>query len=337
MHSQSPIAKVAGNSSTHKTGNTYNVTPGAVKKEKIRNPAALAYELNHNQNSLNSSSSASKLEHYLENNMEYKSNPTSDHFSDLANEHNGTEPTFSPIGKHQPHDNSRSSFDTSLRSEDLEEFRHRNSCKRSSGNANELHVAETDYTVSALGESSQLNQNANNRPILNDQQPVIQSAASFTPSSIVFESSQCDMAEADQASICSSPEKPTSSTKKNEETFQEVVLTFVQGHANNSKESICSNGMQRNKDDNDSNVADVGDGIVSESLRPSYAMGITSEPGPSNLQTIQSSLQNEDLERRQLEEESESALTVNAIVEEILSSPTNSIGVLVTESDDQKE
>ena len=47
LHSQSPVAKITGNSSAYKTSNAYNATSGAVKKEKMRNPATLAYELNH--------------------------------------------------------------------------------------------------------------------------------------------------------------------------------------------------------------------------------------------------------------------------------------------------
>ena len=298
----------------------------------MRNPAALAYEQNHSQNSLNSSSSAPKLEHYLENDIHYKSNPSSDHFADLANQPHGIESISSPIEKHQPRDN-----DISLRSDDHEEFGHRNSHKKNITNVNELHLAETDYSVSATVEPHKNNQNLSGRPILSNHQHAAQSVSSIQRYSAVFEASQCDMAEADQASICSSPEKPTTSTKKNEETFQEVVLTLVQDKATNSKESVCSNGIEIDNGDNDSNLSDVADIRVSENFRPSYSMGMESQTGQSDIQTIRSSVLNEDLERRQLEEESESALTVNAIVEEILSSPTHSLDALVSESDDQRE
>ena len=256
MHSQSPIAKVAGNSSANKYGNTYNVTPGAVKKEKIRNPAALAYEHNHNL--------------------------------------------------------------------------HRNNT------GNETNQEEANFNASAPLESLQPDQNLQNAPISNQHSDQIGSASHERTAS-VFESSQCDMAEADQASICSSPEKPATSNQNKNETFQEVVLTLPQGSFSDINEIRSLNRVKTNNNDNESSdddeVAACETGHPTASLDTAYQSEDSAQLG---IQAIQSSILNENLERRQLEE-SESALTVNAIVEEILNSPTNEIDALITDSDDQRK
>lgn len=311
LHSQSPVAKITGNSSAYKTSNAYHATSGAVKKEKMRNPAALAYEHNHNLHSI--SSSTPKL--------------SSDHVINLDNEFPGPESILNPKSRNQTldHDN------LPMSSEGNEQVSHVN--RLESNASNEAYVKKSDFAISAPIQQIQLSQDLHNNLNRSDHQQAM-SSNSNPRTSVVFESLQCDMAEADQASICSSPEKPSTSNNNNDDTFQEIVLTLPQGNAINPNSNEFSNGA---KVDNDSDRMTDNDNVaMSESGRHSFSDEITLDHADSGIQAIQSSLMNEDLERRQLEEESQSALTVNAIVEEILNSPTSSIDALVTESNDQK-
>ena len=309
LHSQSPVAKITGNSSAYKTSNAYNATSGAVKKEKVRNPAALAYE--HNQIQHSTSSIASKI--------------SSDHIVNVDNESHDPESILNPKSKIQTrgHDN------LPMLSEGIEQVCH---IKRPESNAgNEAHVKKTDFNISAPIQQIQLSQDLHDTINRGDQHPAIESNSNPS-TSVVFESLQCDMAEADQASICGSPEKASTSNNNNDDTFHEIVLTLPQGNSINSNSNEFSNGA---KVDND-RMTDYGNGNMSESGHHSFSEEIALEQADSGIQAIQSSLMNEDLERRQLEEESQSALTVNAIVEEILNSPTSSIDALVTEFNEQK-
>ena len=312
LHSQSPVAKITGNSSAYKTSNAYNATSGAVKKEKMRNPAALAYEHNHNLHS--TSSSASRL--------------SSDHAIDLNNESHDPGSILNPKSRNEAidHDNSP------VRSEGSEQVSHVNRLESNTYN-DAAYVKNTDFAIAAPIQQIQHSQDLHNNINRSDHQQSI-SSNSNPRTSVAFESLQCDMAEADQASICSSPEKPSTSNNNNDDTFHEIILTLPHGNSINSSSNECLNGA---KLDNDGDRMTDNDNVaMSESGRHSFSDEITLDHADSGIQAIHSSLMNEDLERRQLEEESQSALTVNAIVEEILNSPTSSIDALVTGSNDQK-
>ena len=109
----------------------------------------------------------------------------------------------------------------------------------------------------------------------------------------VGEPSQCEMAEADQASICNSPER---NRERNLQGYASGVGEIEKSAANSVDISSSWVGAQ-------------------QSLPCLQA---------DQFKCVSSSLSHQDLEERRMKEESASCLTANAIVEEILNSPINS-------------
>merc|ERR1712226_1329589 len=135
------------------------------------------------------------------------------------------------------------------------------------------------------------------------------------------EASQCEMAEAG----------PGSSSGEDNIPFEEVILTLPVDDKKQSKSSETSTYL---KDEDIIDRRSQGPCVGSNNYE--LAQGIHSIPNsndePRNSLDLeeldcsepQCSILNANLEKMQMEEESASALTVNAIVEEILNSPLNS-------------
>ena len=141
---------------------------------------------------------------------------------------------------------------------------------------------------------------------------------------------QCEMAEADQASICDSPQTSKdqsndtySSSPSNNGSFQEVKIQMLpdQRLQATTDETLFSINVEASRKEKLENHNDKSSTDGSHTDIP----GNEEYPNDSLvLRRLPVNSSSTDLERRKAEEENASALTVNAIVEEILNSPTNS-------------
>ena len=139
---------------------------------------------------------------------------------------------------------------------------------------------------------------------------------------------QCEMAEADQASICDSPQNKdqgndTFSSASNNGSFQEVKISMlpdqrIQATTDETLFSINVEASRKERLENHNDKSSADGSHTDMSANEEY-------PNDSLvLRRLPVNSSSTDLERRKAEEENASALTVNAIVEEILNSPTNS-------------
>jgi hypothetical protein len=329
---QHPVATVAGHSFELKSGNPVFVTPRAVKKEKPRSTTVLAKDETQELQAVcwSSSKSDSVSENELSSNLNSSFNPS----SSVKNQSHDRKLSYNP----SLHSAIPSNGELPKMSEG-----HKNNNLSSNtpiGNVNQMKQAQKDEAHQAFVIPIQHDENVSSSKPLTTTHDSLQNISNRLLAG-VSESSQCEMAEADQASICNSPEKnnaqnnPFVSLNDNTGTFQEVILTLPshgRTQLNGSGSLKDSKESRKAKEDDKYKYVDKDNSHSCEEVDSNSTISDEREYHSLDLQTLQNSLLNANLERRQLQEESASALTVNAIVEEILNSPLNSGKNTPTES-----
>ena len=321
-----PIATVAGNSLNTKTTNAASIAPGAVRKEKSRNGACIFNYHSHQQHS--ATLGVSRPENHSEN--ELTSNSSASPLN-IVDQSNGSSLVFNQSLKNKSH-----TIGEEPRIEgELKCYNGTNQLSKNDTNGNKGFQRRTEM-LSVLVKPLLQDETFENFNCATNVHDSLKSISTQNFAGL-GEASQCEMAEADQASMCNSPDKakgqtgPGSSSGEDNIPFEEVILTLPVDDKKQSKSSETSTYL---KDEDIIDRRSQGPCVGSNNYE--LAQGIHSIPNsndkPRNSLDLeeldcsepQCSILNANLEKMQMEEESASALTVNAIVEEILNSPLNS-------------
>ena len=299
------VASVAGHALPHRNANLTMTSSGAVRKEKSR--VGLVFVNDQNVIEQPTSMDTSKFEQY-----------SVDHSDGLASDSKTNGNATANFIIHS--EDSDASLDCAMGN--LSKFTRRASqSEQNTGHCNDNASLRKTNVNDKRREEKQFDvSSALVKPLQNKQNQSIGPSEGF----------QCEMAEADQASICDSPQKNKaqsndtfSSSASNNCSFQEVKISMLpdQRIQATTDQTLFAINVEASKKERLENHYDKS------SADGSHTDMSANEECPNDslvLRRLPVNSSSTDLERRKAEEENASALTVNAIVEEILNSPTNS-------------
>ena len=340
LQSQHPVATVAGHPFTVKNSTASVVAPAAVKKEKPRNMTAVTQAQQPDSVCV---SSPRFLQHPEKPHLFSNGGLSQSFCEKIQNQHLSSRITLSNqqriLNDNAPHATIQSDHQGEFENYISEDPHFSRNIICSDMEAQERINDTFSALINPLHQTNEITVPVQH---LGQGHVLLQSGATQNLAAGIGESSQCEMAEADQASMCNSPEKRKaqndvlSSADDSIDTIHEVILKMPLANSVLFNSGQTLNDFKADEDGKKENVTTTFTNIDGGSSEVVHCPTPESDGGQPNLlvlNTLNSSMFHEDLTIRRMQEESANGLTVNAIVEEILNSPINSGRNTPTSSD----